>query len=351
LSLINDAPSMFRIFSVRIGLVAVVACALAMRPSAARAEDPEELIKEGVKLRRQGEDARAEGYLRRAYQLAETPRTAAQLGLVELALKEFLEAETHLGIALESQDSWVTEHKQTLETSRVAARKHLVRVEAAPLPSETTYSAGGAAPKPVPGDSVLWLAAGKATTLRFEAPGHKAAVMQVEGTDGETRHLTVDMPALVAATPPRASEAEATPPAVAPSSEPAAAAQPTGDQPADEPAPAATAPAPGARLRYAGIGVGAFGVVAGAVGAVLLVQGNSKVSHIESSKTYDAADGNFATLQNAGVGLLIGGGVALAGGVALYLVGRHAASETAPASTVSFAPSPGGGGVAWRGAF
>jgi hypothetical protein len=32
----------------------------------ARAEDPEALIKQGVELRRRGEDARAEGYIRRA---------------------------------------------------------------------------------------------------------------------------------------------------------------------------------------------------------------------------------------------------------------------------------------------
>jgi hypothetical protein len=42
---------------------------------ASPAEDPEELIRVGNSLRRKGDNLRAAGYIRRAYELAHTPRS------------------------------------------------------------------------------------------------------------------------------------------------------------------------------------------------------------------------------------------------------------------------------------
>src|SRR5947208_347598 len=66
-------------------LVAVVL----LRPAtaiAADAGDAEALIREGVALRRAGSDVRALPLFQKAHEIAHTPRTAAQLGLVEFAL-------------------------------------------------------------------------------------------------------------------------------------------------------------------------------------------------------------------------------------------------------------------------
>ena len=79
-----------------------------LQSATAAGEDPEALIKQGVELRRQGKDAKAEGYMRRAYQLAATPRTAAQLGLVEVAVKNYLDAEAHLSEALRGKIRWLS---------------------------------------------------------------------------------------------------------------------------------------------------------------------------------------------------------------------------------------------------
>jgi hypothetical protein len=318
-----------------------------LHAATAAGEDPEELIREGVKLRRRGDNARAEGYFLRAYQLAATPRTAAQLGLAELALGEFLEAETHLSLALGARDAWVSEHKQALEDGRASARKHLVRVELAPLPSETTVAYAGAPATTVPADGVIFLAAGKPATLRFEAPAHKGTTVQVEGAEGETRHVTLDMPPLEAPPPPVARAPE---PASGGGSETPPTTTPEPATPPEAPSPPR---APGAALRIAGISLGAVGVVAGVVGVILIEQGNAKINKIETTKTYDPSNGNYETLQNAGAGLLIGGGVAVAGGVALYLVGRHAGTEPAAgaATSVSFAPGAGGGVLSWEGRF
>ena len=158
------------------------------------AEDPESLIREGVTLRRQGHDARAEGYFRRAYQLATTPRTAAQLGLVELALGEFAEADARLTEALSNRDAWVSEHQKEIEGGRATARQHLLRVEMASAPPGATYASDRASPVAIPPNGVVWLPPG-ATTLRIEAPGRRSIEVHAEGRAGEVRQITLELPA------------------------------------------------------------------------------------------------------------------------------------------------------------
>jgi hypothetical protein len=61
-------------------LVAEIAASPFVR-AAPPSEDPEVLIRVGNDFRRKGDNKRAEGYLKRAYEIAHTPRSAAQLGL------------------------------------------------------------------------------------------------------------------------------------------------------------------------------------------------------------------------------------------------------------------------------
>src|SRR5688500_10991836 len=56
----------------------------------------EELIRQGVALRRSGQDQAALPLFQKAHEIGHTPRTAAQLGLVEMALGYVLEAERDL---------------------------------------------------------------------------------------------------------------------------------------------------------------------------------------------------------------------------------------------------------------
>jgi hypothetical protein len=339
-----------------------------LRVAAAAGEDPEELIQEGVKLRRRGEDARAEGYFLRAYQLAATPRSAAQLGLVELALGEFLEAETHLTEALGKRDAWVTEHRQAIEDGRAKARKHLVRVELAPLPAETTVSIAGAPPVTVPGDGAIWVLSGKAATLRLEAPGHKGTVVQVEGADGETRHVSVDMPALASPIPPPPVARPSEPPAASPG--PAATGEPTSTPAAAAPVettPTEPGPAsPGRGLRVAGIVVGAAGVAAGIAGAVLIAQAGSKQDSLQAdlnvpgkvtNDAYVSRNDSLKSERTLGIACAAVGGAALVTGAILFVVGRQAGPEegtkTSFNSGPSFglAPGPGFGLLSFSGRF
>lgn len=327
---------------------------------AAGAEDPEALIREGVELRRQGKDARAEGYFRRAYQLASTPRTAAQLGLVELALGEFLEAETRLTEALSTRDAWVAEHRKVLQESRANARKKLLRVELTAAPTGVTYAVDAAEPRAVAPDGVLWLTPDVPTTLRIAAPGRAPVVLHVEGRAGEARSIALDLP--TQGPPTTGSAAKPPPPAVEPPvatgvglPEPPPAHQPEPATTSGHPSPTSGAPSQMNGLRIGGVALAATGVAAGIVGGIFYVQGNSKLDDYRKAVNsngqipWNPDDENWSATRTKGVVLLAAGGVAILGGAALFLLGAPKAAEGE--AHVSFIPGAGLGFVSYRGTF
>jgi hypothetical protein len=112
-------------------------CALALGPGALRpcqaspAEDEAEaLIKVGVTLRKEGKDFEAYDYFARAYQRVQTPRTTAQLALVESALGRWVEAEEHLGTALGAEkNEWIAKNRAVLEEAMRTVEGHLAVIE------------------------------------------------------------------------------------------------------------------------------------------------------------------------------------------------------------------------------
>jgi hypothetical protein len=300
------------------------------------AEDPETLIRQGTDLRRAGDNVRAHGYFARAYELAKTPRSAAQLGLAELALADHVSAELHLSEALAGNDAWIRQNRETLTTNLERARKHLVRAELIGVPAGATAAVAARAPVPVPPDGVMWLPPGK-TAVRIEAPGYPGTTVDVNGSAG--RALRVELPpsSLSVSPAPSLSPPPPTAPPTPPLESPSAPGdrrlfQPNGD---GEPVGslAASAPQRGRNLRIGGLVASGLGAAAAVAGGFLLSSGNGKRDDIEKAARngtpYNPANGNFRTLQRAGVGLMAAGGVAVASGVALYLLGRRA--DEAPA--------------------
>jgi hypothetical protein len=284
--------------------------------------DPETLIREGNELRRNGQDAIAEGYFRRAYEIAPTPRTAAQLGLVELALEDYLAAERHLSDALNAKDAWIEGHLQALEGSRAMARAHLIRVEIAGAPSGATFSVEGSSPRPVPPDGLVWLAAATPQAVHVQAPGRAPAVVQVQGPAGATRRVVVEMGEAVELR-------KALPIVAAPETQ--------------MPSPPPTS-ASGRGLRTAGVVVAAVGAASAAVGGALYAEGLSRRNDyrraIQNGAPYDSSYGQWQTLRDTGVGLLIGGAAASLSGAGLYVLGlRTAHLERGP--SLSFIPCHG----------
>jgi tetratricopeptide (TPR) repeat protein len=99
-----------------------------LSPALARADeaDPDVLIMRGLNLRRAGRSAEALALFRRAYEVAPSPRTLGQMGLVESSLQLWAEAEAHLCAALATpDDAWVHRNRQFLDQARGRTREHM----------------------------------------------------------------------------------------------------------------------------------------------------------------------------------------------------------------------------------
>jgi hypothetical protein len=124
----------------RIAVVALLVSVLGA--SFAWASEPAEveaLIEQANKFRRDGKDGKALPLMRKAYDMATTARTAAQLGLVEVALGYWLQAEQHLTEALSSpRDPWIHQNRSELERVLTAVRSSIgeVHVEGEPVGAE-----------------------------------------------------------------------------------------------------------------------------------------------------------------------------------------------------------------------
>ncbi|HVR63215.1 MAG TPA: tetratricopeptide repeat protein [Polyangia bacterium] len=301
-------------------------------------EDPEVLVRAGNDLRRKGDDKRAEGYLRRAYEIAHTPRSAVQLGLVELALGSFQDADRYLSEALGSHDSWIRDHRTTIEESRANARGHLLAVELADAPLDTTATLSDGSVLNVPIDGIVWLTPG-AISLTLKAPGFEAVIVNVNGAAGQRQRVPVKMAHPAEGKLPHAVGAPEGQSGLADSAVPREAGQPEGSTAQDT---------SGRVLRLSGIAAAGVGLATGIVGVFVWHAGNSKRDTIEAAKApYDPADGNWQTLQRTGVGLMVSGGIVLATGVVGYLVGAR--MQWQRDSRVSVAVGPGFGVVGWGG--
>ena len=146
-------------------------------PKAARAQDdPEALIRQGNALRTHGQNARALGLFKRAYDVARTGRTAAQLGLCEYALESYLDAMTHFAEALATHERWIEENRGQLERVAGELKKHLgeIAVSGAPAGAAIVLDGKVLASGPLPNwmDSVEMIeaAVGVESAFREGAP-------------------------------------------------------------------------------------------------------------------------------------------------------------------------------------
>src|SRR3954464_5264723 len=89
-------------------------------------DDPDVLIMRGLDLRRAGRSADALALFRRAHEVAPSPRTLGQMGLVESSLQLWSDAEAHLLAAMATpEDTWVHRNRQFLEQARERTKEHI----------------------------------------------------------------------------------------------------------------------------------------------------------------------------------------------------------------------------------
>jgi hypothetical protein len=182
------------------------------------AEDPEALIRQGNALRKSGDDAKAHGYFKRAYEIARTPRTSAQLGLVELALGQWTSAAKHLDEALESgQDPWIRKNRGVLEQSfaQVQPRVATFSVEGSPHGAQVRLDGEVVGSLPL---SKLFLEP-KKVTVEVTADGYKPDRQTVNLSPGTTRAVQVELQLAPAPTTTETSPSLPSGPAPLPSTE------------------------------------------------------------------------------------------------------------------------------------
>jgi hypothetical protein len=199
-----------------------VACGIAKAAVAAEPAEVEDLIRKGVELRRDHKDQLALPLFKKAYELAHTPRTAAQLGLVEMSLGYTLEAERHLVEGLAApRDVWIRRNKAVLDgaLSRVRAAIGEVVIEGHPADAEVWLNGKqvGALPLAnpirVPEGSV---------TIELRAPGHVTLARTIKVIGGGTERVTMELP-VVPSVADRPSSLPSLPSALAPPSSPPSA--------------------------------------------------------------------------------------------------------------------------------
>jgi hypothetical protein len=320
----------------------------AMAPGTAVAEqieDPEALIRQGIDLRRKGENLRAVGYFMRAYRLAKTPRSAAQLGLVEMAVEQWPESNRYLTEALESDDPWIAKQRPVLEQSREKVRTHLGVAVVSGVPDGTTVRVGSAGAESLPVDRKVWLGPGE-VTLVF-ASGDRAVEKRISVVAGQRTLLTVVLtvaPQPASSAPPPSPERDA---AGAVRVETQLARVPTDTSAMPPPTERSTGRTGlSSRMTTAGIVTGSVGgaaVIGGLVCRLISVKKYDAIIHATKDNRWDDSDLDYLTYDRVGTALILGGGVAVAAGATLFVLGRrNSNSEGVTAAALSFGIAPGG---------
>jgi len=319
-------PGRSRAMTAVTGIVALAIAGVSLPLPTHAEEDPESLIAQGVRLRRQGKDLAAQGYFRRAYEMAHTPRSAAQLGLVELAISDFWHAEVHFSEALSNPDAWVNAQKATLVAAQTKGRKHLAALHVAGLPPGGTVDVSlpdWKAPETAKADAdgVYWVPEGQLKIVA-SATGFKPASTVLTSVAGSPVTWSANLEPTARPEPPKLAPPVAVVPGAVPATDLSKPSEPAGQ------APAGTGSDEGRVWRYTGLalaGVGAGAIVGGFVSRSVAT---TKLDHINKAgaagNAFDDSDGNWKTYDGLGIGLIAGGAASLLGGAALYLFNRSA---------------------------
>lgn len=210
-------------------VVAAAAVALLSAPAraASDADQAEALIREGVRLRAQDQTAKALPLFEKAYQVSHTPRTAAQLGLCELELQHYAEAEQHLTEALASPNHpWIARNKDVLKRELDAASANVGELVLKLTPPDADVSLNGKLIDRALADAPIRLNKGT-VDVAVRAPGYRWAhdTVTIAGGKREERRFALvpeasARPAVASAPVQRAVAPAAVDPAAAPATRP-----------------------------------------------------------------------------------------------------------------------------------
>lgn len=196
-------------------LLAAFAALTAPSVSAIEPAEVERLIEEANKFRREGKDGKALPLMRKAYDLATTARTAAQLGLVEVALGYWLQAEQHLEEALSSpRDPWIHQNRAELERVLAGVRASIGEIEIVGQPVGAEVVVNGQTMGTLPLSKPVRVGDGP-VRLEVKADGYRPSVQTLTMSKGAKQQVDVRLARAFGALPsPSPSKVEAATPAV-----------------------------------------------------------------------------------------------------------------------------------------
>lgn len=292
-------------------------------------------IRKGVELRRKGQDKEALVQFFKAYESAHTPRAAAQLGLCEQTLEQWLPAHLHLSDALAAEsDVWVSQHRDILSKSLEVVAKHLGRVDIVGKPDGALVVVAGNVVGRLPEAFEVQVLPGSVTvTATADGFSRFEQIRQVKAGEVVKFKIALERSA-VSVAPPAAAE-------VGP--EKTTVADDIGTKAVATEGPASSEGTKPAKIAaWSAIGGGA--VLVGA-GVVFGLRSSSQAEEARTSTTYDVAKADAAhSSRTISLVCLGAGSVALAVGAFLYL-------RTGESSQVALAPSNSadGASVLWKG--
>ena len=296
----------------------VLATFLAASPAVvfAQTADPEALLSEGVRLRREGRNEEALGCFRRAWEAEHTPRARAQMGFAEHALGRWQLAEAHvLEARAASTDPWVRDHMDAIERSLATLGEHLGSVTVSCEVPGAQVFVDGRASGTLPLAAPLRVPAG-AVSVEVRAPGYEPFSTRVLVVPAEA---PVAIDATMRPLPPPAAPAPAPPaPVLAPPAPPVAA-------PASVPPPRDAST--WRTLAITGWAAGAAGIATGVVGLALRADQVSTFNEgctLYSESPLRASSAACASQYQTGEGLRTVATVAFVAGAAFAVGGTVA---------------------------
>jgi hypothetical protein len=152
------------------------------------------LIEHGIQLREQGHDDQALVEFRRAYAVTPSPRARAQMGLAEQALGQWVLAEQHLREALAAEsDPWIAGRRSILATAAAAVARHLGSLAVSGAgPANARVFLDGVDVGPLPLTSPVRVETGS-RLLEVRAQGFYPVIRTIEITAGATARETVTL--------------------------------------------------------------------------------------------------------------------------------------------------------------
>lgn len=133
--------------------------------------DADELIREGVALRRQRNDSAALEKFQQAFDADHSPRALAQMGLAEHALGRWVPAYDHLNQALGAKnDAWIVKNRATIKVALGQVAEHVGQIEILGATTGAEVRINGVRQGTLPLKGPLTMTTGT-VTIDLSAPG------------------------------------------------------------------------------------------------------------------------------------------------------------------------------------